>query len=52
MTPVMAKVEVVAFWRSELPRSVVDPKRFDETELKAPATVVDADTESDVVVAP
>ena len=51
--PVMARDPVeVALPKSELPRSVVEPKRLDETELKAEVMVVEPVTANAVVVAP
>jgi len=43
---VMAKEVVVAFWRRVVPRRVDDDRRFEETELKAPAMVVEPVTAS------
>lgn len=52
VTLVMAKEVVVELTRRELPSSVVEPSKFELTELNAPATVEDAETESAEVVAP
>ena len=39
--PVIARLVVVAKLRSELPRSVVEPRRLEATELKAEEMVVE-----------
>ena len=45
VTPVMAKVEVVAFWRILLPRRVVEESCAVLTAVKMPPMVVEAETE-------
>ena len=49
----MANEVVVALVKSEVPKSVVEPRRFAEMELKRPLTVVEPVTAKDAVeVAP
>ena len=48
--PDMAKLVVVALVKSELPRSVVEPRRFDATELRAPVMVLEPVTAKAEVV--
>ena len=48
----MARLVVVAKFSSELPSKVVEPKRFDAVELKAPDMVVEPVTASEPVVVP
>jgi len=43
---------VVAFVKSELPRSVVEPRMFANVELSTPLNVVEPMTASEVDVAP
>ena len=52
VTLAMAKLVVVAKLKSELPRSVVEPRRLEATELKAPPMVVEAVIEREPVVVP
>ena len=49
--PVMARLVVVAKVKSELPKSVVEPKRFESVELRTPLIVVEPVTASEVEVA-
>ena len=50
--PVIAKLVVVAKAKSELPRSVVEPRMLEATELKAPLMVDEPVTASADEVAP
>jgi hypothetical protein len=52
VTPVIAKVVEVELTRSELPRSVVEPRRLEATELKAPEMVEEPEAKSVPKVAP
>ena len=51
-TLVIARLVVVALEKSELPRSVVEPKTLAKVELRAPESVVEPVTANEVEVAP